>query len=89
MAAAAPTEMENSFVFLLDLKGEEIYQDEIKIKVEDDKTLVIRYNCVVSHNGTLLVSVNKIIQPNTERTIKVVNGEAQLGKLVKFMDISR
>ncbi|KAI3955833.1 hypothetical protein MKW98_006193 [Papaver atlanticum] len=100
--AAAPIEMGNSFVLLVDLEGKNIWHDEIKIMVEGDKTVIIRYDgggsnkfdwhqerfdlplnayldaiSAVSHNGTLLVSVGKIIPSNTERTINVVKGEPE------------
>ncbi|KAI3913659.1 hypothetical protein MKX01_035855 [Papaver californicum] len=42
--ARAPTEMVNSYVFLVDLSGKEMSNDEIKVKVEEgDRTLVISY----------------------------------------------
>ncbi|KAI3923905.1 hypothetical protein MKW92_042615 [Papaver armeniacum] len=41
--ATAPTEMVNSYVFLIDLTRKEMTNDELKVKVEGDRTLVISY----------------------------------------------
>ncbi|XP_026430958.1 17.1 kDa class II heat shock protein-like [Papaver somniferum] len=41
--ATAPTEMVNSYVFLIDLSGKEMSNDEIKVKVEGDRTLIVSY----------------------------------------------
>ncbi|KAI3925333.1 hypothetical protein MKW92_018495 [Papaver armeniacum] len=41
--AATPTEMDNSFVFLIDLQGNKIWGDEIKIRLETHRILVISY----------------------------------------------
>ncbi|KAI3955836.1 hypothetical protein MKW98_006196 [Papaver atlanticum] len=39
----APMEMVSSYVFLVDLNGKGMSNDEIKVKVDGDKTLVISY----------------------------------------------
>ncbi|MCL7023936.1 hypothetical protein MKW94_015959 [Papaver nudicaule] len=94
--------MGNSFVFLIDLNGKEIFGNEIKVKEEGDRTLVITYDhydeylfqkqeksfdlplnanmdavSAVSHNGTLLVTVNKVNRRRIrERTIKITKVES-------------
>ncbi|XP_026409981.1 17.1 kDa class II heat shock protein-like [Papaver somniferum] len=96
MARTPPTEMDNSYMFLMDLHGNKMEDCEIRVRVEADRTLVISYNTpvvtcedgvkyisthiekldlpqnanmdaisAVSHNGALLVSVNKKDKPGS------------------------
>ncbi|XP_026438514.1 17.1 kDa class II heat shock protein-like [Papaver somniferum] len=108
--ARAPTETQKSYVFIIDLRSKELYDDEIKVDVEDYWTLVISYGetmiddfgihfpypvetkfdlppnanldaiSAVSHNGTIIVCVDKLMYDSSTRSryVKVIKTEIRL-----------
>ncbi|KAI3923904.1 hypothetical protein MKW92_042614 [Papaver armeniacum] len=44
METITPTEMGTSYIFLVDLEGRELFDDEIEVKVNGNRDLVISYN---------------------------------------------
>ncbi|KAI3897944.1 hypothetical protein MKW92_009615 [Papaver armeniacum] len=84
METITPTEMGTSYIFLVDLEGRELFDDEIEVKVNGNrdltKTLDLPANAIrdavsaVFHNGTLIVSVNKEVneRSTSPRCIRVI-----------------
>ncbi|KAI3883174.1 hypothetical protein MKW92_009613 [Papaver armeniacum] len=98
---ATSKEMDNSYLFLIDMESKKIYGDEIVVYVEAYSTLVISYKygrprsymikkfdlpqdanlhaiSAISLNGTLIISINKAINPpRTTRSIKVIKADKE------------
>ncbi|KAI3848457.1 hypothetical protein MKW92_046058 [Papaver armeniacum] len=52
--ATTPTEMGKSYVYLIDLNGQEMLNDEIKVDMEGDTTLVISFGSTINSSTVVL-----------------------------------
>ncbi|KAI3913657.1 hypothetical protein MKX01_035853 [Papaver californicum] len=80
--APGPTEIENSFVYLVDLQGQQMFDSEIKVNVEGERTPVINYRVKYTNARYPDFSMAKRFDLLLNANIDAISAVTQNGTLI-------